>query len=372
MNSAFWFGIYLGGGVVVLLALMYIFAVNNVFFTLVREGRAKAVLRFGKFHRLIMTYAGYGFDQRWALQELTRKNEAGEDTSRENEKITVKDEDGKVIDQYNINFRTSPFHIGGLYWVGIPFVYTVHEYDFRWVSFEQGEKEGELIELVRPHDERLDYILLQDDVYYVLLHQAETDGMVQADVKFLVAARIVNPYRSLFWVQNWLEASQNLIKEVLRRFIAQKTYEKLVKSEGLEELNREANEFMKQTKIANYLERTYGVRLKRVGFVHIDPAGERAKNYVEAASKQWEAEKEAQRILTLADAEKKRMETVYETVQKYGDVGVFLKGTEMLQEVGKGPSNLVVFPIGSAQDLLTAVTGKKKEPLIFPSSKGGA
>jgi regulator of protease activity HflC (stomatin/prohibitin superfamily) len=210
--------------------------------------------------------------------------------------------------------------------------------------------------------------MVKDDVYYTFIRSAETQDKIPVDVDLLLTIRIVNPYKSLFRVQNWLEATQNQFMPVLRSYIANKPFEELLKRDEGVERDFEAliNTLVKpededSRKFKDYLEWHYGVRIKKVGMVRIDPAGERGKVYQEAASKLWEAQKEGERITTLAQAEKKRVETVYETVKNFGDAGLFIKAMETAKAAGEGPSNTIIFPFGSAKDLLRGWIGGKEE-----------
>ncbi len=108
-----------------------------------------------------------------------------------------------------------------------------------------------------------------------------------------------------------------------------------------------------------------GSRLKRVGLVSINLSGERGKAYLEASTKQYEADREKDRIQTLADADVERIDRVYSEIIKHGAEGLFIRANEAIEEAGKGPSNLVIFPLGSAKSMLKDLTGgiikEKKE-----------
>jgi regulator of protease activity HflC (stomatin/prohibitin superfamily) len=333
-------GIYIGLGIIGLIAvvlgviaLVYFFARHNIIWTIVREGAAKGILKFGKLSRIVMAYQGYGLTPEW-------KVEPGESKK------------------------------SGLRLVGIPFVHSVYKYEFRWTSFEQTEEGGKLVQKAIAHKgEILDYILVQDDVYYTFIREAETSDMVPVDVDLLLTIRIINPYLALFRVQNWLEATQNQLKPVLRGYIANKKFSELItRKEGakreLEELlikAVEATDADTDETLGNYLERHYGVRIKKVGLVRIDPAGERGKIYQEAASQKWEADRERERIQTIADADVDRMDRVYGKVLSYGDDGLLIKAFESIEKVGSGPSNLVIFPFGSIKDILKGWLGKGRK-----------
>jgi len=322
----FLLGIYIGLGIVCLAAivfalivLVYFLAKNNLFCTFVEEGTAKAILKYGKFHKIIMSYEGYNLNDNW---EVIAK--PGKETQ-----------------------------LGGLKWVGIPFIHSVYRYTFKWVSFEQKEEEGKLVQKAISHEEEIDYIIVQDDIYYTFVREAEARGMVPLNIDALLTIRILNPYKALFRVQDWLEATQNQFKPVLVGYTGQKSFEELI--EAQKQVGDTVHELLRTSKIDEDIEEDYGVHIKKIGIVNIDPASERGEKYVEAASKQWEAEKEA-----------KRLKSVYEQIQELGDDGLLLRAIEGIEEASKGQGNLVIFPFGSVQSMFEGWLGKEKK-----QEKGG-
>lgn len=359
-------GVYIGIGLLAIVAIIFLgialvnfLASRNIFWTIVEEGKAKAVLKFGQFKRILLVYKGY----RVNLSEGEKEGES------ERERVNLsegKSEGDIIIEEDKSNSPKS-----GLKWIGVPFIHSIHRYKFRWVSFEQAEEKGKLVQKTIPHEELIDYILVQDDVYYTFIRESETSDMIPVDVDLLLTIRIVNPYKALFRVQNWLEATLNQLKPVLRRYIASKKLAELInRKEGaareFEDLLHGAGaeidtEETGKVDIGDYLERHYGVRIKKVGFVNIDPTGERGKIYQELMSKKWEAERNKEQIMTLAEAEVERLKMVYEKIESFGETGLFIRTLEAIQEAGKGQGNLVIFPFGKLEDLIRGWMGKKTE-----------
>ena len=60
-------GFFMIMGPFAIIALIYFLAKNNIFFTFVKEGSTKAILKFGEFHRLVMSYQEYWFDDNWNI-----------------------------------------------------------------------------------------------------------------------------------------------------------------------------------------------------------------------------------------------------------------------------------------------------------------
>lgn len=322
-------GIFFG-----LVILIYFLAKNNIFFTFVQEGTAKVILTFGQFSRAIISYVGHELNEEWEV---------------------VEKKSPKIITELLKKTK-----LGGLKPIGIPLIHSVHAYKFKWASFEQIEGQEGVAHKVVPHEKIIDYILVQDDVYYTFLEKAETKGMVPIDVSMLLTIKIVNVYKALFKVQDWLEATLNQIKPSLREFIGTREFEELTNPEGKEKMDGKFKNFLTESKIDEFLKENYGVELRKAEIVTIDPSGERGTKYVEAASKKWEAEKEKDRIKIIANAEAKRIEKVYDKIQGYGDMGLFIQATEAIKEAGKS-GNLVIFPFGSVQSLLEGWLGKKEE-----------
>ncbi|MBN2197794.1 hypothetical protein JW698_01185 [Candidatus Wolfebacteria bacterium] len=328
----FLIGTYIGFGVIgvvviifVIIGLVYFLAKNNIIWTLAQEGRVKAIMQFNRFRKLVMSYEDHVLDpETWDIKE-----------------------------NVSSKLKKKFFSRLGLKLVGVPFIHSVYTYPFRWTSFEQGENNGVLIQKTISHDELLDYILVQDDVYYSFIREAETRDMVPVDLDLLLTIRIVNPYKALFRVQNWLEATQNQLKPVLRSYISDNSFSELIiRKEGL---GREAENLLTTRDLGSYLERHYGVRIKKVGIVRIDPSGERGKIYQEAASKQWEAEKESEKIRTLADVEVERIGKVYGKIEEFPD-GLSIKMMETIQAGSEKQGNWII-PF-SVQDLFKGLMNK--------------
>ncbi len=342
--AEFLLGVYIGLGFTGFAAffagaigLIIFLAKNNIILTMVAEGSAKQITKFDRMHKIIISYTGHTTSENYGI---------GNVVELQNEHP---DKDKKRI-------------LGGLYIVGIPGVHKVYKYKFKWLSFEEtADAQGFIVNKVVPHEEVIDYIMLKDDVYYTSLREAETKGVVQVNVDLLLTIRIINPHKALNRVQDWLEATLNQVKPVLRDYIKTLTPEEIMAS--LEETENgglpkteEIDQFIRNYPTNNPLRQKliddYGVKIKKCGIVHVDPAGPRASEYIEAASKKWEAEKEADRL-----------NKIIQTIKDQGDQGMYLRTLEALEKVGQGQSNLV-FPIGSVPDLIRAWMGKQ-------SSQGG-
>lgn len=341
MNKEFLSGLKIGFWIIsplVLFGLVYFLAKVNLFFTFVEEGMAKAIVKFGKFHRIIISYEGFRLKKDHGLKKS-----------------------GQINYDF-LSWLSNKLGLDGLRWVGIPFIHSVHTYEFRWTSYEQAEEGGKLVQRVVVKKKRIDYILLQDDVYYAFIRAAETKDKVPVDVDILLTIRITNPYKALFRVQSWLEATENQLKPVLRSYIAKKSFSKLI--ERMDGKTRSADDLLKwpvetsngkNVSLDFYLDSRYGVRVKKIGFVRIDPI----EKHQEIALKKWEAEREAERIGVIANAEADRLQKVVGKIKELGDTGTLIRTLEALEKTGEGQGNTVLFPLGSLKDITKAWTGKE-------------
>ena len=313
-------------GIFGFIGVIYLLAKLNIFFTLVKEGTAKAIMRFNKFSRIVVSYKNHEVNDDWDVVEEKPNSMS------------------KLLKLF-----------GGLRFVGLPIINTVYRYKFKWTSYEQLDESGKTTTKPKTKEEFLDFILVQDDVYFTFLDAAETKGMVPVDVSLLLTLRIKNPYKALFKIQHWLEATLNLIKPAFRSFVADKKFEDLVAQK--EAIKREVGSFISETRIDEEILRNYGVEIVAVEMVEVGPAGERGSIYVGAATKLWEAEKESERIMKLADAEIERVNRVYGAVKGQGKEGLFLRTLESVEQAGKEPGKFIIFPLGGVKDLMKMWTG---------------
>lgn len=388
--DAFRVGVWLGGGAVVLFGALYGLTVlinfaaeRNVLFTKVKEGTAKAIMRWDQFHRFLIVYRDHDLDQEWNVRhDSLNGKEADFWDDGKQEKARRKVELRKQKQLFG-GIRFWFFDFRGIFWIGIPPIYSVYEYEFRWIGFRQqpageakqvGEEEvrvGEPSEQILGRKRRIGYILLQDDTYFLFLQGAETavkpGQLIPVNLKVALTIRIVNPYQALFRVQDWLEVTLNLIVPVIRSYVARHEYTTIISGlkkttkgeekgvkvvETEEELRDESMEGEARKKdpilrdIANYVEARYGARIKKVGILSIEPP----KEIAEAGTRQW-----------VADREKERIETVYKTIQSFGDTGLLVRTLEAIEQAGSKQGNWVI-PLGlSPQSILEAIRGQKKE-----------
>jgi len=284
--------ILIGSAIIVLggFALVYfILAPRNLFFTFVSEGTAKAVVKGDAFCRFLMVWENHRFkeDGSWEV----------------------------------IEGKTRKRLFGGLVFYGIPPIHRIWSYPFSWINYTHDGK-------IQEHSKRwIDYVLLKEDVYYFKVEKAEDVKRLPLDVDVIIVARVVNPYKALFMVENWLEATINLLRPAVRDTITKAEFEILIKSirnigdRIYEELNRPNGAI---TLIKN----RYGVEVLDLQIVDINPPPE----YREATLKEFEAEQKRKAIVVEASAEVARLEAVYKAIQEFGDLGRLIRTLEAIEK----------------------------------------
>ncbi|MCR4306782.1 MAG: SPFH domain-containing protein [Candidatus Yonathbacteria bacterium] len=281
-----------------IIATLYLLAEVNLFFTIVHEGTAKVVKKFGKFERCLMSYHEHKFDEKWNVVD-------GNDT---------------------------PHHFGGLRWVGIPFIYSVHESRFTWTSLEQVKTQGGGTEdKMVTADEYLDYTLVQEDVYVSRIEKVETAELVPVDVILLMTVAIKNPRKALFDVQHWLEATQNQIRPTVREFVGTQQYEQLIKEKAAA-----GDKISKSTEVPRKrILDEYGVEIITIQVYTIEPSSDATKgiDFVALATKKYAAQREKESRIILAKARAQEIKIPAEELRKQGEEGKLLVQLDTLKNV---------------------------------------
>ena len=316
-------------GIVVLdFCLVYFWwARHNLFFTFIPEGRAKIVVRGDKFKKVLIQWEG----------KIIKKPG---DTLGEGEGVW------DVIEGIS-----SPRFFGGLRLYGFWPFDDIYLYDFSWTGI--GEN-GDLI----PHpEETLDYVLLQDDIYWCKATACEDKKLLPLDVEALLTMRVVNPYKVLFIVQNWLEIVVNRTKTLIRNEITKDTYETLTTSrEAVGKAIWDGSEPLR----VEYEER-YGVKLRKLEVKEIDPPA----GFRETTLAKFIAEKESEAIIVRAGAEAQKIRTVNTAIKEFESLGS-LKALLDTLEKSPGQGAKWVIPLPGMADLLTQVLPGAKGNIFQP------
>lgn len=309
---------------------VYFLAKNDIFFTLVKEGTAKVVLKFSKIHKILVCYTGYKLDSK---NENVVKNTIKQDQNQNKFKIWSKK------------------FFGGLYWIGIPKINKIYTYENERLFYSLSIENEKITPKVTSEKKRLNYISLKDELYYAIIQEAETQDMVPVDLYFQLTFRIIGIRKALFEVEDWIEMSLNQFKPVLRDWIATKKIEELIGANGkAKEIGSEAKELIDKSDIDTRLKNQYGIKMdaKGYGIALITLSGTRGEDYVKALTKNWEAKQEV-----------KRMNLIYKQIKKSGEIGAFTRLLEALEKTSQNPNKMIIFPLGSIQDMIRQWTGNK-------------
>ena len=289
--------ITIGLTLVMLLLVYFYLAPNNYFFTFVNEATSKIIVKAGKFEKAFIQWKRHTLDENW--------NIVSEDT-------WVKD--GKVVAEGTVGAKKykEPWHpFGGLRYYGLWPIKDVYTYYFAWTGVTQ---EGEID--IHPK-EKLDYILLRDDVYWFAALEQETKEpeLLPVDVEILLTIRVVNPYKALFAIENWLETVINRVKPITRDCIGKYFYDELISRKG--RIGDEIQGLAEEAKVLDDFLNRYGVEIRKIELKDVNPTAKPTTALREATLKKFLAEQEKKAIIVMAEAVSRRrtQETVGAIIQ---------------------------------------------------------
>jgi len=309
-------------GLLFFLLVWFVLAPRNLWFTFVKEGTAKIVVKGDKFEKALIQWEGYTFDKEWNV----------------------------------VKGKESWHPFGGLRYYGFWPLCDIYIYDFAWTNVEQDGT-------VKHHPkETLDYILLKEDVYYFKVEKAEDKELLPLELEIVMTVRVVNPYKALFRVQNWLETIINRARPAVRDAVTQKRYDELIKDK--EAVGKEIYKILTRRKLLEEFQDCYGVEVRKIEIKEINPG----KEYREATLKKYLAEREKERIITLAEAERQkleriaegekiRIEKVYSKIREFGDLGRLIRTLEAME---KSPlaASMTVQSIPGLSEVLRGIFGR--------------
>jgi hypothetical protein len=306
------------------LLIYFVLAPRNKFFTFVPESKAKIVVRGDGVKKILFKYSGYAMDLEGNIlqeteippQSLLRKSESR---------------------------WTRLF--GGLKWYGWWPLDDILVYKFRWTGIRES---GEIIR----REEWIDYILLRSDVYWMKLEKAEDKDLLPLDLEILLTLRVVNPYKALFNIQNWLEAVINRSGPLMREYIAEHKFEELIAKK--QQIGGEMRHSLEERGVLEEFYNNYGIKVEAIEIKDINPPTE----YREATLRPFVAEQDKKAIEIKAEAERERIQRVYKTVQEFGNLGQLIR---TLEAVEKSPlaASLVVQQVPGLAEVLRGVFGRQ-------------
>jgi len=318
--------------IIIFLIIFFYLAPNNYFFTFVPEARAKVVLRGDAVKTVLFNYKGYVMTNKGNIlteEELEEKNKNQEKKGVEKE----------VIKKRSDSIWTKYF--GGLKFYGIWPLDDIYGYMFNWSGVTSS---GEVVLKKKV----IDHIYLKPDVYWAEINDAEDKDLLPLKLEVLLTLKVVNPYRALFAIENWLETVINRSKPLIRQYVAGHEFEKLIfqKQKVGEDMRKE----LEKADVIKGFFKKYGVSIQHIEIKEINPPDA----YRDATLKEFVALQEKKAILIQADADRQRIEAVFSAVEKFGDLGKLIR---TLESVEKSPlaASLSVQAVPGLQQALAGV-----------------
>lgn len=320
---------------------------RNIFFTIVEEGQAKGTTIFGRAHKCLLAYTAHRLEG-----EIDPEQHLHSDSFWEIRKLGQTEKRPEEKRFWHRFVRHALFlDLGGLKWVGVWPFYKIYTYTFRWTSLRgqlptgfTGETKYE-----ETRERAIDYILVRQETYLLDLGGIEDKDLISVDIKLVWTNHVVNPFKALFRVRNWLETSADRLLTYIRREFATTTWKEFQVGGNLMTIFQS---------ILKEIEEKYGVSTDGLEIIDLQPP----KEFQQAAEKVRMAQAEADAathqalaIERLADAETKRIEKVMSAAKNLGDDGVAMK---IAEDLAKGGKATVV--IGTVKELVKDIFGKKE------------
>ena len=301
-------------GLTILLLIWKWLAPTNRWFTFIKEGTAKVIVKGDAFKKVLIQWTDHTID-----------------------------------DEQNVVEGEEPWHpFGGFRFYGFWPLLNVYTYYFKWSGVtEDGE-------VVKHPKELIDFILLKDDVYWTKVEKAEDKNLLPLDIELFLTISVINPRKALFSVQNWLETVINQIKPTVRDIITNDEYENWIKnSDGI---GKEIYEKAEKKGLLAEFEEKYGVRIKKIQVKKIDPPEE----YRERTLAPYLAELERKKTVIQAQGEQDRIALVFTKIQEFGDLGKLLKTLEAVEK-SELAASLTIQAVPGLQEVLKGIFGKPTE-----------
>ncbi|MFW5853307.1 MAG: SPFH domain-containing protein [Patescibacteria group bacterium] len=169
----------------------------------------------------------------------------------------------------------------GIRWYGLPPFRKILSYSFKWTAPVHNEGESKM----RPSTETLSHIFVKETLYADKVRQAETSEALPMDVEYRVLLRVKNPYKALFQVHRWLDATLDVVGSAIREYISGKKYEDLLET---------SDKIFSEEVLKNIPEITntrYGVEVLNLRLTDISPASAQAEEYRLASTKKYVEER---------------------------------------------------------------------------------
>jgi len=265
----------------------------------------------------------------------------------------------------------------GLHWIGWPWAHSIYVYGFEWN--ETITEKGTGKEKILPRAEASDFIYVADFTYAVKTDSAETKDRLPTDELTLVTVAIRDPYRALFSGEDWMRRLTSAINRLVRNFVGDEDFEKLVSSKDWDKFSKEIIDLSEELPddagrpLPHGLKGRYGVEIRTADLQTIELSGDAQELNQKATTEAYVAKQEAVAIELKGKAEANvtQMKGVTETealrarltvIKDHGEAGTALAGYDAVVESSKGPGKTIIW----ANNPLGPLAG-----MLKPETKGG-
>lgn len=293
--------------------IYFVFAPQNLFFTIVDEGTSKFVDEGGEIIATLL---------QWVDHDISHQPDGDIEEGVPKKKCLG------LLGPWNIT--------GGLWFYGLWPIRDINTWQFQWSDISPG---GEVVH----HDKRLvDYLMVKLATYYQMMKKAESADLVPLIIEVILSIYIKNPYKARFKIQNWLSSTFERTLPLVRDAVSQENYEDLQKrKDSTKELGDTIYQSPAIQKGIAELEKDMGTYLAAIGIKDLNPTEEYRKETLRAYEAKRAAEAkiitataDAQAMVLRAGGEAEAIKTRNEAIQKFGDLGKFLELIQASKEPG--------------------------------------
>lgn len=251
-----------------------------------KDGRAKVVVgRGGKFKHVIMVYTGYHLNdprKSWYDPNIP-------DWER------VEDEKGKTYDDRPWFMREAD-----VYWVGIPPFRKIYWYPFEWNEIRVNP--ATKMEEVWARKAKTDFVYIKPFTYATVMGKVENFEGIPLEIVYKSTIAIVNPFKTLFRVVDWLTTVNSHTNREAKNFIGGSTYDELKNEEAARKSGKSGNFSLPMVALTDRLNddkpdaidcglrARYGVEIETSDLQSFDPPPEMRDATVQKYKKQQEGE----------------------------------------------------------------------------------
>lgn len=380
--------------IVMVYLVVYGLALNQWFFTIVKEGQAVSILKGGSLSHFIMSYRGhYLNDPRAGLGRTPF------DPNVPPWELMDHSNPDAFVSAYRPWSIWRLFERVGIYYFGLTPLYEVDYYPFAWVEEKQGPNG---VKVAWPRQARTGIIVVAAFTYRFKLAAAENVERTPLDLDYslTIIARNLNKMR--FTNVNWLNRLETETNGHARRWVAKRTYDQALAERGVSASTEGAvasdtdattttpvshdnfasmllglNERLETERTPITLRDRLGVEIQAASLQEVTIVGSDAPAIAKATTAQTvarmnaearraEAQGEGDAIRTLAAAEKERIDLTYGAVESHPS-GVELYRLDAVRAAAQSPGATIVHA-GSMVDGVAAQVLKAAQPAPPPTN----